>query len=136
MILELEKKNYSQILNLGKLANNKFALNTIGDLDKIYVYQVDEELIGFIHILNLYDTMEILNLAVLPNHRNRGIAGKLIKYLDDNFSFAHILLEVNVNNEVAINFYQKNNFKVIRKINNYYNGVEDALVMERKKNNE
>ena len=40
------------------------------------------------------------------------------------------MLEVREDNIKAINFYQKNDFKIISKRKNYYQNV-DALIMER-----
>ena len=41
------------------------------------------------------------------------------------------MLEVREDNLKAINFYQKNNFTIIAKRQNYYKNI-DALIMERK----
>lgn len=40
-----------------------------------------------------------------------------------------ILLEVNENNEGAIEFYKKFNFEVDRKVPHYYNNGDGAIVM-------
>lgn len=45
------------------------------------------------------------------------------------FKINKILLEVNENNEGAIEFYKKFNFKVDRKVPYYYNNGDGAIVM-------
>lgn len=45
------------------------------------------------------------------------------------FKINKILLEVNENNEGAIEFYKKFNFEVDRKVPHYYNNGDGAIVM-------
>ena len=39
---------------------------------------------------------------------------------------------VNVHNDIAINLYEKYNFKEVGKRTKYYNGIDDALIMTKK----
>ena len=41
------------------------------------------------------------------------------------------MLEVNVTNQTAVNFYQKFGFKIIHVRKNYYSDNNDAYIMER-----
>lgn len=107
-----------------KISNNPFEFT--------YAYYLGEDIVGFIDYSIIYEKAEINYIAVSLDYRRRGIAQKLF----DNFisrlkNVDSVSLEVNVNNEEAINFYLKNGFvkETIRR--NYYNG-EDAYLMVKK----
>ena len=76
---------------------------------------------------------EINYIYVDSDYRKQQIGTKLIEEL---ISFAkinnciNITLEVNENNNVAINFYEKNGFKKSAIRNNYY-GNENGILMIR-----
>lgn len=75
---------------------------------------------------------EILNIAVHPDYRRKGLAYTLLSFW---FSQPHILpvhtvLEVRAKNIPAQNLYAKFGFKQIHVRKNYYKD-DDALVMER-----
>ena len=131
-ISEIERFN-----ELGLLVNSNFSniykLNDIIDsqYDTVYGYYFDNILVGFIHISKLYETMDIVNIVVDMNYRNRGIATKLITYVESIYDdIDNIMLEVNENNKNAISLYEKCGFNVINKRNNYY-GSDAALIMKR-----
>lgn len=131
-ISEIERFN-----ELGLLVNSNFSniykLNDIIDsqYDSVYGYYLDNILVGFIHITKLYETMDIVNIVVDMNYRNRGIATKLITYVESIYDdIDNIMLEVNENNKNAISLYEKCGFNVINKRNNYY-GSDAALIMKR-----
>jgi len=131
-ISEIERFN-----ELGLLVNSNFSniykLNDIIDsqYDTVYGYYLDNILVGFIHISKLYETMDIVNIVVDMKYRNRGIATKLITYVESIYDdIDNIMLEVNENNKNAISLYEKCGFKVINKRNNYY-GSDAALIMKR-----
>jgi ribosomal-protein-alanine acetyltransferase len=77
---------------------------------------------------------EILNIAVHPLFRAKGIGQKLFAATVNRClsqKVESIWLEVRKNNVEAVNFYQKNGFEVIYTRKNYYhNPLEDALVMK------
>jgi ribosomal-protein-alanine N-acetyltransferase len=73
----------------------------------------------------------ILNLAVNPECRQKGIAAKLLqavlRRMEDNMVYA-VFLEVRRSNKLAIRLYRNFGFKEIYDRKNYY-GDEDAIVM-------
>lgn len=130
MIRELKTCDYDLITNLGLLITSSFSTDKISDNEKILVYELNGKIVGFIEYLKNYETIDIINIAVLEEFRRDGIGSKLIDYLIENNDIEHIMLEVRKSNENAIKFYEKNGFKVLREIKGYY-GNEDALSMEK-----
>ena len=137
MIREIEEKDFESIYNLGNQLNEKFSkLNNLENLlsnniEKIYVYEEDSKILGFIHITILY-FIDILNIFVDKNNRNKQIATKLLNYVEENNKNLEITLEVNENNKEAISFYKKNNFETLTIRKNYYNNKEDGYLMIRR----
>lgn len=120
--------NFSNLFNLKALIDSSY--------DYVYGYYDENDLVGFIHITKLYETMDIVNIVVEEKFRNRGIGNLLIDYVIKLFDdIESIMLEVNENNNVAISLYEKNGFKIINKRNNYY-GADAALIMKRVVDNE
>ena len=83
----------------------------------------------------IFDEGEINNLSVKKSERGKGIGNLLMK---DMISVAKIrnlqslTLEVNENNEIAINLYKKFGFEVEGRRANYYFGKDAALIMWRR----
>jgi len=136
MISEYSIKDIDEINRLGSKLNPNFTkLFHVDNLNKgeiIYVYKDNSKVVGFIHISINYEVVDLLNIIVDNEYRNKNIATLLMDYMIGLLPIdtKKILLEVNKNNERAIRLYNKFNFKVINIRKNYYNG-EDALIMER-----
>lgn len=137
MINNINIDSLKEFNELGLLVNSNFLniykLEDIlsNEYDYLYGYYLDDKLVAFIHVNKLYEVMDIVNVVVNPSYRKKGIATKLIDYAMSQFDdLKSIMLEVNENNSNAISLYNKNNFKVINKRNNYY-GSEAALIMKR-----
>lgn len=113
--------------------NNVYKLEELTDsiYDFIFGYFINNQLVGFIHVNKLYETMDVVNIVINPDYRNKGIATSLLNYSINYFDDINsVMLEVNENNVAAISLYKKNNFIVINKRNNYY-GSDAALIMKR-----
>jgi ribosomal-protein-alanine N-acetyltransferase len=77
----------------------------------------------------------VVSIAVMPQHRRKGIAQGLIKRALEGMEYykaKQCFLEVRVTNDVAISLYKKLGFEVTRTINGYYSDGEDAYVMTKK----
>jgi ribosomal protein S18 acetylase RimI-like enzyme len=142
MVNKISINDLERFNDLGFLVNsnfsNVFKLNDIleSKYDGVYGYYEDDNLVGFIHVNKLYETMDIVNIVVDNMYRKKGIATKLIDYVINLYNDVdNIMLEVNENNKAAIALYEKNKFEVISKRNNYY-GTDSALIMKRVINNE
>lgn len=130
MIRLYNQNDLKKINELGKLLDSNYdkLFNNYDNNDHIYVYELDNEIIGFIHIKKIYD-IEIINIVVDNNKRRMNIGNSLIEYVINNYN-VNITLEVAVDNIAAINLYKKNNFKILSTRKNYYNG-KDAYLMGR-----
>ena len=127
------------INNLGQLINSNYKkLFKIDDIlntsySKIYVYEDNKKVVGFIHLNVLYENIDIINIVVDPFYRRCNIGTKLLKFIIDEYkkNIANITLEVDVGNIAAINLYKKFGFEIINIRKNYYCN-KDAYLMERK----
>lgn len=86
---------------------------------------------GFLEYMQVFETIDIINIEVLPEYRRKGIATSFLNSLvAENEGVQEIFLEVRKSNEPAIKLYKKNGFEIISERNNYYkNPTEDALIM-------
>ena len=137
MIREALKKDFKSIYELGlTLHANYKIINNLEEIinnktNHLYVYEIDNQVVGFIHYTKLYNSVDLVDVVVNEHYQNQRIGSNLIDYMitslkpDDK-----IYLEVNTNNKKAISLYQKFGFKVINLRKNYY-GIDDAYVMER-----
>ena len=86
---------------------------------------------GFLICSRYADVWHLMNVAVDPDQRRRGIAGRLIEaMLDEAGRDDRYTLEVRVSNHVAIEMYERRGFRRAGRRRGYYhdNG-EDALIM-------
>lgn len=114
--------NFVKLFDLRKILKDKY--------NQIFVYEKDQNIIGFLHITKLYETVEIINLVVLEAYRQKKVASNLLDYMMSEMAGESIkfILEVNVNNLAAINLYEKFGFKIANIRKNYY-ANEDAYLM-------
>jgi ribosomal-protein-alanine N-acetyltransferase len=73
----------------------------------------------------------ILNVAVLPEYRRKGIGEALVRYVITGFGdLAFVTLEVRPSNTAAVALYQKLGFERVGERKNYYrNPDENALLL-------
>ena len=142
MINSISIKDINSFNSLGKELNdnfsNLFILDNLlnSEYDKVFGYYLEDNLIGFIHINKLYENMDIVNIIIDKDYRNKGYGKELLDYvINNNKDINSIMLEVRESNKNAIEFYKNNNFKIINVRKNYY-GNENALIMKRDVNNE
>ncbi len=98
------------------------------------VSKINGAVVGYIIALKVYDEVHILNLAVHPEYRRKGIGRGLLseclRYFSDK-GIRSAILEVRVRNKNAIMLYEKAGFKSIGLRRKYYSDTgEDALVMK------
>lgn len=94
--------------------------------------KLNNKIIGFAGIKDTVDQMEITNIVVKKDFRNKGIGNTLLKELinlSKKSKKKQIILEVNVTNIPAIKLYEKNGFKKIGLRKKYYNNTYDANIM-------
>lgn len=105
-----------------------------GGLKALGVYHGGINLIAVITYSYCDVDAEIQDLLVDKAYRKKGIATKL---LDKFFEILKVqkvqkvFLEVREGNKSAINLYQKNGFTLINTRKKYYNGGENALILQK-----
>lgn len=93
------------------------------------------ELAGLIVISAVAGEAELLNFAVAPPQRRKGVGAALLAEGIGHAAAAgarRVWLEVRASNQVAINFYLRNGFRVSGRRPAYYaNPLEDAILLAR-----
>ena len=140
MIRIANKLDIKSINFLGKKYNNNFEKlfnieKIIFDENyKVYIYEKNKAIIGFLIVLNTYEISNIILIFVDENFRNNHIATNLIDYYISELPIVveKITLEVNVTNVNAIKLYKNFGFETIHVRKQYYSDNNDAYIMERK----
>lgn len=98
-----------------------------------WVAESEGAIAGFLVARRIGGDLEILNLAVRPEARRRGIGHALIQFAfawGKQFDAKSTFLEVRASNRVALRFYKQHGFEETGRRPLYYsNPVEDALVL-------
>jgi [ribosomal protein S18]-alanine N-acetyltransferase len=131
-IEEIERASYptpwSRSMFAGELA--KPASICLGAVDS-----ERDELVGYLIISRYVDAWHVMNIAVAPEHRRRGIARSLMERLFEvtaRDAQRGYTLEVRVSNEAAIRLYEALGFRARGIRRGYYtDNREDALIMWR-----
>ena len=92
-----------------------------------------ERVVGFIIFWLVHDEVHILNVAVAPEHRRRGIARVLMAEAEKrawSANAALMTLEVRRSNLAALDLYRQFDYRAVGVRPNYYvDEGEDAIVM-------
>ena len=90
---------------------------------------------GYVGSQTVLDESDMMNVAVHPDHRRRGIAESLVTALCDSLKqkgSSSLALEVRSSNLGAIALYEKLGFTQVGLRKNYYrNPKEDALILRK-----
>ena len=136
MIRELKNTDIEELtkllINYDKNIENHFNFSYYlsNDIYSQYVYVINDKIVGYVLITVIDSLVEIHLLYVDNLFRNQKIGTKLIDYIINKYSSHRFLLEVSINNYIAIKLYENMNFKIINIRKKYYNDI-DAYVMER-----
>ena len=132
LIKDLQKDIYTRNWNEGEIEH----LLKKGGGQGFIIY-LSKKPIGYCFFRNLVDEAEILSLEIKSKYRNKGFGLLLFKKVELYFADKKIckcFLEVNKNNNLAINFYKKIGFVYIKNIKNYYkinNSYQDGLLLQK-----
>ena len=96
--------------------------------------ELSNEIIGFIIIIqDREDRVNLINFLIRKPNQNKGCGTYLLNYTIKKVkkmpNIKTIVLNVNSKNKVAIKLYQKFNFRIVQKIENYYRQKEGAYLM-------
>ena len=137
LISTASSEEFDKIEEIGKqslpIYYSKFDLLMLGLTNHTILKIIDDNnIIGYLVYNNIEKEkrIHIMSIGILENYRRKNYGSKLIEHLK-NTDNDKISLYVQVSNTKAINFYQKNNFKIDKKIVDYYENLEvkDALYM-------
>lgn len=101
-------------------------------LSEYIVATSGNEVVGYAGLWQPCDEGHITNIVTKLDKRGNKIASKMLEELikiAKNKNLKCVTLEVNIHNEIAINLYQKYNFKEVGKRPKYYYNTDDALIM-------
>ena len=129
-IAELEKLCFSDPWSAATIASE---LNNT--LSLWLVAMEDDKLVGYVGSQTVLGEGDMMNLAVSPDYRRRGIGEGLVEALVAALAekgATRLALEVRASNVPAIGLYEKLGFCVAGRRKNYYrNPKEDALIMRK-----
>lgn len=94
----------------------------------------DGDLIGYIGSQSVMGESDMMNVAVHPDHRRKGLGEMLVLALCEALSGENtsLALEVRSSNAPAISLYEKLGFVQVGLRRNYYrNPKEDALILRK-----
>ena len=83
-------------------------------LVSLFTLSEGDVLVGYLMLMNVFTDGEILNIAVLPEYRRRGLADKLFDACCEHcrsLSTETLFLEVRESNTPAISLYEKRGFE-------------------------
>jgi ribosomal-protein-alanine N-acetyltransferase len=92
---------------------------------------------GFIVWRCIADECEIITIGVAPNARGGGVASAMLTLMEKELlnnpqEGRKIILEVSEDNLPARKLYEKHGFRIVGRRPKYYDGVIDAVVMEKR----
>jgi len=99
-----------------------------------FVAVLDGAIVGYVCLMSLFEEAQIMNIAVDPLQRGRGVARMLLEQaiITAREKGAQLLvLEVRVSNSSAIRLYERFGFVPFSVRKGYYENKEDALLMEK-----
>ena len=92
------------------------------------------ELSGYLILRDLGEALHIINVAVHPLVRGRGIGAILVKQAiseAQKLGRTHIVLEVRNGNQAALKMYENLGFCRVGLVRGHYGDAEDAILLER-----
>ncbi len=114
-VLKVQIPSYmeeAKMINFFEIPPLKDTVDTLRQCEETFFgYYVDGELCGAISLKAERAVMDIHRLIVHPNHFRKGIAKKLLNFIENNIAgIDSIIVSTGSKNEPAINFYEKNGF--------------------------
>ena len=134
-IAELEKLCFSDPWSVKSIASE------LESKLSLWVVAMDaEKLVGYVGSQSVLGWADMMNLAVAPEYRQKGIAQALVNELISRLrqnQVTCLTLEVRASNAPAIRLYDKLGFVPVgRRPNYYHNPKEDALILRKEWANE
>lgn len=141
---EIKRMNRQHVSQVAALEQTCFSApwsekSIAGELDNPLslwlVWEEEDTVLGYVGSQTVLGETDMMNVAVSPEARRKGIAQGLILTLEDELKLlgSHCLtLEVRASNIPAIALYKKLEFSQVGRRPNYYrNPKEDALILRK-----
>ena len=126
-IFEIETKVYDKPYWNKKMLDEVLSGKTE---NRIWIYELNKIIIGFIIDLRYANEVNILNIAIGKPFQNKGHGFNMVyNYLKILPRKCIVLLEVKKNNYKALKIYYKLNFQKLNTRKAYYNDGADAVNM-------
>ena len=142
--MTVERMNATHVPQIAQLEKLCFSdpwseTNIASELDNRlsdwFVALEDGQVVGYVGSQTVIDGSDMMNIAVHPDHRRKGIAQTLVEALETclrNRGSKMLLLEVRDSNAPAITLYEKLGFLQVGLRKNYYrNPKEDARILRK-----
>ena len=140
-IIEMKAHHVSQVAELEKLcfsapwSANSIAHELTTDYSFWLVAEDDGTVAGYIGSQIAFPEADVMNVAVRPEYRRRGVGQILVEALSThlrNIDCESLTLEVRASNAPAIALYEKLGFAQVGRRPGYYrNPKEDALILRK-----
>ena len=143
-MIKIEKMDESHVAPIAQLetlcfsdpwSENSIASELTSRLSYWLVAVEDGQVLGYIGSQSVLGESDMMNVAVHPDHRRRGIAEMLVTALSHDLKERDnvcLTLEVRASNAPAIALYEKLGFVQVGLRKNYYrNPREDALILRK-----
>lgn len=142
MIVNMNESHVAQVAELEKIcfgtgawSENSIASELKNPLSLWLVAAEEGKALGYVGSQTVMDETDMMNIAVHPDHRRKGIAAELVNALIGSLKEAgsrQLTLEVRVSNEPARRLYDELGFSEIAIRKRYYqNPKEDALILRK-----
>ena len=99
----------------------------------VYIVALNQgEVVGYAGLWQPDDEGHVTNIVTKKDKRGNNIGTLMLEEIINiakNKNMKSITLEVNVNNNIAINLYKKYGFKEVGTRPKYYNNTDDAIIM-------
>lgn len=139
--VQMNTSHVPQIAELERLcfhdpwSENSIASEVNNALSLWFVAIENDVVVGYVGSQTVLGETDMMNIAVHPDYRKKGIGTGLILTLIHELKQrgSHsLMLEVRVSNEPAISVYKKLGFAEVGRRKNYYrNPKEDALILRK-----
>ena len=120
----------NSLFDLDKYSIQTFKDAIENDTQKLTVASADNNVVGYILFSYIMDEAELLKIGVTTQYQRLGVGKLLHDSMLQNLkeqSVKNIFLEVRIDNNSAIKFYEKNGYEKVTIREKYYQGI-DAVI--------
>ncbi len=129
-VLEIERRSYPHPWKRDHFLHELSAPHSF----PFVAFDESGAVVGYLCLMSLFEEAQVLNLAVAPEQRGRGVGRLLMERaveLAREKGAGYLALEVRSSNVAAIGLYESFGFIRCGLRPCYYEGVEDAVLMEK-----